>query len=65
MHLAQYIVQTGQVVNRCCAGVKKGPIVNAIQKSPFITVFPAHALLLIRYRQAFSPSSAKEDLQDA
>lgn len=37
----------------------------ALQKYPFITVFPVHALSLARYRQAFSPSGAKDDPQDA
>ncbi|WP_249278817.1 IS110 family transposase, partial [Klebsiella pneumoniae] len=38
--------------------LKKGPVVYALQKYPFITVFPVHALSLARYRQAFSPSGA-------
>jgi hypothetical protein len=40
-------------------------VVYALQKYPFITVFPVHALSLARYRQAFSPSGAKDDPQDA
>jgi len=39
--------------------------VYALQKYPFITVFPVHALSLYRYRQAFSPSGAKDEPQDA
>ena len=45
--------------------LKKGPIVYALQKYPFVTVFPVHALSLARYRQAFWPSGAKDDPQDA
>ena len=45
--------------------LKKGPVVYALQKYPFITVFPVHALSLARYRKAFSPSGAKDDPQDA
>ncbi|CNI84309.1 Transposase IS116/IS110/IS902 family [Yersinia frederiksenii] len=45
--------------------LKKGPVVYALQKYPFVTVFPVHALSLARYRQAFSPSGAKDDPQDA
>lgn len=45
--------------------LKKGPVVHALQKYPFVTVFPVHALSLARYRQAFSPSGAKDDPQDA
>ncbi len=45
--------------------LKKGPVVYSLQKYPFITVFPVHALSLARYRQAFSPSGTKDDPQDA
>ncbi|TYL41126.1 IS110 family transposase [Dickeya sp. ws52] len=45
--------------------LKKGPVVFALQKYPFITVFPVHALSLARYRQTFWPSGAKDDPQDA
>lgn len=45
--------------------LKKDPMVYALQKYPFITIFPVHALSLARYRQAFSPSGAKDDPQDA
>ncbi len=45
--------------------LKKGPIVYALQKYPFVTVFPIHALSLARYRQTFWPSGAKDDPQDA
>lgn len=41
------------------------PVVYALQKYPFITVFPVHALSLARYRQTFSPSGAKDDPRDA
>ena len=43
----------------------KGPIVYALQKYSFITVYPVHALTLARYRQAFNPSGAKDDPTDA
>jgi hypothetical protein len=39
--------------------LKKGPVVYALQKYPFITVFPVHALSLARYRQAFCPAALK------
>ena len=45
--------------------LKKGPVVYALQKYPFVTVFPVHALSLARYRQTFWPSGAKDDPQDA
>lgn len=43
----------------------KGPIVYALQKYSFITVYPVQALTLARYRQAFNPSGAKDDPTDA
>jgi len=45
--------------------LKKGPVVYALQKYPFVTVFPVHALSLARYRQTFWPSGAEDDPQDA
>ncbi|CAM4179760.1 Uncharacterised protein [Yersinia intermedia] len=45
--------------------LKKGPVVYALQKYPFVTVFPVHALSLARYWQTFWPSGAKDDPQDA
>ncbi|MEE4243986.1 MAG: IS110 family transposase [Kangiellaceae bacterium] len=43
----------------------KGPIVYALQKYSFVTVFPIHGLTLARYRQAMYPSGAKDDPSDA
>ncbi|WP_047686317.1 MULTISPECIES: IS110 family transposase [Xenorhabdus] len=45
--------------------LKKGPVVYALQKYPFITVFLIHALSLARYRQTFWHSGAKDNPQDA
>jgi transposase len=43
----------------------KGPIVYALQKYDFLVIFPIHPLTLAKYRQAFSPSGAKDDPTDA
>jgi hypothetical protein len=43
----------------------KGPIVYALQKYNFVTVFPIHGLTLARYRQAMFLSGAKDDPSDA
>jgi transposase len=43
----------------------KGPIVYALQKYDYVTLFPVHPLMLSRYRQVFSPSGAKDDPTDA
>ncbi len=39
--------------------LKKGPVKYDLQKYPFITVFPVHALSLARYQQAFRPAALK------
>lgn len=58
---------SSKILNYACEpGVsQEGPVVFALQKYPFITVFPVHALSLARYRQTFWPSGAKDDPQDA
>lgn len=38
--------------------LKKGPVLYALQKYPFVTVFPVHALSLARYRQIFRPNGS-------
>lgn len=40
--------------------LKKGPVVYALQKYPFVTVIPVHALSLAHYGQAFWLSEAKD-----
>jgi transposase len=45
--------------------LSSGPIVYALQKYAFVTVFPIHAATLARYRQAMFPSGAKDDPSDA
>lgn len=43
----------------------KGPIVYALQKYSFVTLFPINPTMLCRYRRALSPSGAKDDPTDA
>jgi hypothetical protein len=43
----------------------RGPIVYALQKYNFITIFPVNPTLLAKYRDAFTPSGAKDDPTDA
>lgn len=43
----------------------KGPLVYALQKYDFLVIFPIHPATLAKYRQAFSPSGAKDDPTDA
>jgi hypothetical protein len=43
----------------------KGPIVAALQKYDFLVLFPINPATLAKYREAFQPSGAKDDLADA
>lgn len=43
----------------------KGPIVYALQKYSYVTIFPVNPTTLARYREAFAPSGAKDDPTDA
>jgi transposase len=43
----------------------RGPIVYALQKYNFITIFPVNPTLLAKYRDAFTLSGAKDDPTDA
>ena len=43
----------------------KGPIIWALGRYDFIVLFPVNPLMLARYREAFTPSRAKDDPTDA
>jgi hypothetical protein len=43
----------------------KGPLVSALQKYDFVVIYPVNPSSLAKYRQAFSPSRAKDDPTDA
>lgn len=43
----------------------KGPTAYALQKYDFLVFFPINPLTLAKYREAFSPSRAKDDRSDA
>lgn len=45
--------------------LRKGPIVYALQKYDFFVLFPINPSMLANYREAFSPSGAKDDPTDA
>ncbi len=45
--------------------LNKGPIVFALRKYHFLVLFPVNPLTLARYREAFTPSRAKDDPTDA
>src|SRR5262245_34754178 len=43
----------------------KGPLVFALRKYDFLVLLPINPLTLARYREAFTPSRAKDDPSDA
>jgi len=45
--------------------IGKGPLVYALQKYAFLVLFPINPATLAKYRQAFTPSRAKDDPTDA
>src|SRR3989441_10508642 len=54
----------GQLV-AVCLELNKGPLVFALRKDDFLILFPLNPLTLARYREAFTPSQAKDDPTDA
>jgi transposase len=48
-----------------CLELNKGPLVSALRKYDFLVLFPINPLTLARYREAFTPSRAKDDPPDA
>ena len=48
-----------------CLELTKGPLVSALRKYDFLVLFPINPLTLARYREAFTPSRAKDDPTDA
>src|ERR671922_427170 len=48
-----------------CLELNKGPLVFALRKYDFLVLFPINALTLARYREAFTPSRAKDDPTEA
>lgn len=45
--------------------LKKGPLIYALLKYEFITIFPLHPETVAKMRKAFHPSGAKSDPDDA
>jgi transposase len=48
-----------------CLELDKGPLVSALRTYDFLVLFPLNPLTLARYREAFTPSRAKDDPTDA
>ena len=45
--------------------LSKGPIVSALQRHDDIVIYPINPSTLAKYREAFTPSRAKDDPTDA
>jgi hypothetical protein len=48
-----------------CLELNKGPSVSALRQYAFLVLFPVNPLTVARYREAFTPSRAKDDPTDA
>ena len=48
-----------------CLELAQGPIVSALLKYDFLVLFPVNPATVAKYRQAFTPSHAKDDPSDA
>jgi transposase len=48
-----------------CLEQSRGPLIYALLKYDFLVLSPINPATLAKYRQAFSPSRAKDDPQDA
>ena len=48
-----------------CLELNKGPIVSALQNYDFLVLVPVNPLTVATYREAFTPSRAKDDPTDA
>jgi len=48
-----------------CLEQSKGPLIYALQKYDFLALHPINPSTLAKYREAFSPSKAKDDPTDA
>src|SRR5256714_4621356 len=48
-----------------CLQQSRGPLIYALMKYDFITLYPINPSTLFRYREAFSPSRHKDDSTDA
>jgi len=48
-----------------CLEQSRGPLIFTLLKYDFFVLYPVHPTTLARYREAFSPSRAKDDPRDA
>jgi transposase len=48
-----------------CLALTKGPLGSALRAQDFVVLFPGNAPTVAKYRQAFTPSRAKDAPSDA
>jgi hypothetical protein len=48
-----------------CLEQSRGPLIYALLKYDFLVLYPINPATLAKYREAFSPSRAQDDPQDA
>lgn len=48
-----------------CLEQSRGPLIFALLKYDFLLLYPVNPKTVARYREAFSPSGAKDDPTDA
>jgi transposase len=48
-----------------CLELNKGPLVSALRQYEYLVLFPVNPATLAKYREAFTPSHAKDDPTDA
>ncbi len=48
-----------------CLELNKGPLVSALRQYKYLVLFPVNPATLAKYREAFTPSHAKDDPTDA
>jgi transposase len=72
MHTPEAIAQWASSLERrfrgpiaVCLEICKGPLINALQRYEFLVIFPLNPAMLAKYREAFTPSGAKDDPTDA
>lgn len=71
-HTPEAIIEWASALRRRFAGpiavcleIAKGPLINALQRYDFFVIFPVNPAMLAKYREAFTPSGAKDDPTDA
>src|SRR5512134_2263530 len=63
---AQLLYQRfGGALIAVCLELAKGPLVYALQRYPFLVLFPVNPTTLAKYRKTFCVSGAKDDPSDA